>query len=63
MFIRFTVRIFFELCVTISVCVYISFPFGFESERWDLIVLDPEHCLSFYFVHLGFPFLSLLSLF
>ena len=27
-----------------------SFPFGFESGIWDLTVLVPEHCLSFYFV-------------
>ena len=25
-----------------------SFPFGFEGGLWDLIVLVPGHCLSFY---------------
>ena len=24
-----------------------SFPFGFEGGLWDLIVLVPDHCLSF----------------
>ena len=23
------------------------FPFGFEGRMWDLIVLVPDHCLSF----------------
>ena len=26
-----------------------SFPFGFEGEIWDLIVLVPDHCFSMYF--------------
>ena len=26
-----------------------SFPFGFESWMWDLIVLIPEYCISIYF--------------
>ena len=25
------------------------FPFGFEGRMWDLIVSDPDYCLSFYF--------------
>ena len=25
------------------------FPFGFEGRMWDLNVLVPDHCLSFYF--------------
>ena len=24
------------------------FPFGFECTVWDLIVLVPDHCVSFY---------------
>ena len=27
------------------------FPFGFEGRMWDLIVLVPDHCLSFYFTN------------
>ena len=30
-----------------SVCAY--FPFGYEDGTWDLSVLVPDHCLSFYF--------------
>ena len=26
-----------------------SFPIGFEGGVWDLIVLNPFHCLSIYF--------------
>ena len=36
-----------------------SFPFGFESGMWDLIVLVPDHYLSIYF----FVHFSLDSLF
>ena len=25
-----------------------SFPFGFEGEMWNLIVLVPDYCFSFY---------------
>ena len=37
------------LCVSfvnvyLFVCPY--FPFVFESEMWDLVVLIPDHCLS-----------------
>ena len=32
----------------VSVCTYASFPFAFEGGMWDLIVLAPDHCLSFY---------------
>ena len=31
-----------------SVYVFSYFPFGFEGGVWDLIVLVPDHCLSFY---------------
>ena len=41
------------LCVSewafVKFCVYPSFPFGFEGRMWDVIVLIPGHCLSFYF--------------
>ena len=33
----------------LSIFVRPSFPFGFEGEMWVLIVLVPDHCLSFYF--------------
>ena len=26
-----------------------SFPFGYAARVWELIVLVPDHCLSFYF--------------
>ena len=32
----------------LSVCVQASFPFGFESGVWDLIVSITDYCLSFY---------------
>ena len=35
-------------------CVCASFPFGFEGVVWNLIVLVPDHFLSFYFVHQNF---------
>ena len=47
MFIRFTVR---DFRGHLSVHVSASFPFGFEGGMWDLMVLVPDHCLSFYFV-------------
>ena len=31
----------------ISLCVCVSFPFDFMGWLWDLIVLVPDHCLSF----------------
>ena len=31
-----------------SIYVFSYFPFGFEGRIWDLIVLVPDHCLSFY---------------
>ena len=37
-------RVFHE---RLSICVYVSFPFGIEGGIWDLIVLVPDHCLSF----------------
>ena len=30
-------------------CVHASFPLGFVGGMLDLIVLVPDHCLSFYF--------------
>ena len=33
----------------LSICVCVSFPFGFEGGMCDLIVLLPDHRLSFYF--------------
>ena len=32
-----------------SILVFSYFPFGFEGRMRDLIVSDPDHCLSFYF--------------
>ena len=38
------------LCMSfINFCLCHSFPFGFEGEILDLIVLIPDHCLSIYF--------------
>ena len=34
-------------CLSIWVCA--SFSFCFEGGMWDMIVLVPDHCLSFYF--------------
>ena len=47
LFIRFIVCV-FRVCLSMFVCA--SFPFGFEGGEWNLIVLDSDHCLSFYFV-------------
>ena len=44
LFIRFKVSAFRKL---LSVCVFGYFLFGFEDRMWDLIVLVPDHCLSF----------------
>ena len=35
--------------VCVCMCVCASFSFGFEGEMWDLLVLIPDHCLSFSF--------------
>ena len=35
----------------LSICVFASFPFGFGGGVWDLVVLVPDHCLSFYFAN------------
>ena len=35
----------------LSIYVFSYFPFSFEGRIWDLIVSVPDHCLSFYFVH------------
>ena len=45
LFIRFTASAFRKLP---SIYVSSYFPFGFEGRMWDLIVLVPDHCLSFY---------------
>ena len=44
----------FVLCflfVCVCVCACASSPFGFEGGMWDLIVLIPDYCLSFYFIY------------
>ena len=46
LFIRFTAN----AGKLLSVYVISYFHFGFEGRIWDLIVLVPDHCLSFYFV-------------
>ena len=46
LFIRFTASAFRKL---LSVYAFSYFPFGFEGRMWDLIVLVPDHCSSFYF--------------
>ena len=43
---------FVNCCQFVSFCVFSYFPLGFEGRMWDLIVLIvlvPDHCLSFYF--------------
>ena len=45
-FVQFILRVFRE---RLSVCVCAAFRFGFEGGMWDLLVLVPDHCLSFYF--------------
>ena len=50
MLIWFTVHVFRDY---LSVCECASFPFGFEIWVWDLILLVPDHCLSFYLKHMG----------
>ena len=47
----FTVRVFREC---LFICVYSSFPFGFESWMWDLKILIPDHCHSIYFAKKNF---------
>ena len=34
-----------------SIYVFSYIPFGFEGRILDLIVSVPDHCLSFYFIH------------
>ena len=44
--------LFLRLCVfheRLSVCVFASFPYGFEGGMWDLIIFIPDHRLSLYF--------------
>ena len=36
-------------CMRVYQCVNSHFPIGFGGGMWDLIVLVPDHCLSFYF--------------
>ena len=41
-----------SLCVSfvsVYLCVCASFSFDFEGGLWDLIVLVPDHCLSFFY--------------
>ena len=45
MFIRFTVRVLRE-----PICECASFPFGYEGEIRDLIVLVPNYCFLFTFI-------------
>ena len=33
----------------LSIYVFSSFPVCFEGRIWDLSVIVPDHCLSFYF--------------
>ena len=46
MFVWFTVCVYHE---SLSICMCGSSPYDFEGETRDLIVLVPDHCLSFYF--------------
>ena len=43
--IRFTLRVCRE---SLSICVCASFPHGYEGRIWGLIVLVPDHCISFH---------------
>ena len=43
---QFTVRVFRE---RLSIYECPSFPIGFKGKMWNLIVLVPEHFISFYF--------------
>ena len=45
LFIRFTLRVFHE---HLLMCVCASFPFGFSGGKWDVMLLVPDHCGSFY---------------
>ena len=43
---------FVNCCQFMYLVIY--FPFVFEGRSWDLIVLVPDHCLSFYLgIHLN----------
>ena len=59
LFIRFTALVFRE-CLSIRVCS--SFPFCFEDGMWELIVLIPDHCLTFCFISQTYEVLSALFL-
>ena len=37
------------VCARLSVCECASFPFDFEDEMWDLIVLVRDHCFPVYY--------------
>ena len=50
LFIRFTVRVYRE---SLSICVCVSFPFGFEGGMGILIALVPDQ--TFYFAHRPVP--------
>ena len=46
LFIRFTASVFHE---HLSICLFLlSLPLCCEGRMWDLNVLIPNHCLSFY---------------
>ena len=47
--IRFTARAFRNL---MSIYVFSYFPFGFDGRVWGLIVSVPDHCLSFFTLHI-----------
>ena len=49
LFFRYTVCV---LRGRLSFCECVSIPFGFEGWKWDLIVIVPDYCLSFYFTTL-----------
>ena len=42
---RLTVRVFIG---RVSIWLCVSFPFGFEGGKWDLIILISDYCLSIY---------------
>ena len=58
LFILFTVRVFHER-LSIGVCV--SVPSCFDGGKWDLIVLIPDHCFSFYFTFICFKYFLFLE--
>ena len=51
LFIRFTVRVLCQCNTFISICVC-PLPFSFEGGMRVVILLIPDHCLSFYFLYI-----------